>query len=371
MATFHEYAMSYQISNARIGVVSGTTQNTALVTGICALVSGATGFFGGHLVMALQAQGFHVRALARKTSDVTNLTALGVEIVYGDLSDAESLQKAAAGQRYVFHTAGKVSDWGERHEFFAANEGGTARVIEACKRAGVERLVYISSLTVLGLPHDGRTVDETTPYGVDANDAYSASKIAGERLALAAHSQSGLSVTVVRPGVIWGPGDITIIPRFAALLRRGMMVYPSGGHNLIIMSQVRNLAAGVILAAKTATAGGQIYHITDGEELTARQALVGLANAMGVAPPRLSVPYCAVYGVGTIMELAAKAMCRVEPPVITRYAVRLVSCHCRYKIDKARHDLGYVPLVSFRTGIAELALDPALGFPHLLTNKGV
>ena len=350
--------------------MTGKPLNTALVTGTCALVSGATGFFGSYLVTALQAQGFQVRALARKTSDVTKLTALGVEIVYGDLSDAESLRKAAAGQRYVFHTAGKVSDWGARHEFFAANEGGTARVIDACKNAGVERLVYISSLTVLGLPRDGRTVDETSPYGADTHDAYSASKIAGERLALLAHGQSGLSVTVVRPGVIWGNGDITIIPRFAALLRRGMMVYSGGGHNIIAMSHVRNLAVGTILAAQTATTGGQIYHITDGEELTARQALVSLAHSMDVPPPRLSMPYLVLYGIGTIMELAAKAMCRVEPPVITRYAVRLVSCHCRYNVDKARHDLGYAPLVSFREGIAELAFDPTFGYPHSRTTKG-
>jgi nucleoside-diphosphate-sugar epimerase len=180
-----------------------------------------------------------------------------------------------------------------------------------------------------------------------------------------------LSVTVVRPGVIWGTGDITIIPRFAALLRRGVMVYPGGGQNLIAMSHVHNLAAGVILAAQTATAGGQIYHITDGEELTARQALVSLAHAMGVPPPRLSVPYWVMYGIGAIMELGAKAMDRAEPPAITRYAVRLVSCHCRYNIDKARSELSYVPLVNFRTGITELALDFKPGFPHLQTTKGV
>lgn len=342
--------------------MTGTPPNTALVTGTCALVSGATGFFGCHLAAALHAHGFHVRALARKTSDVTKLTALGIEIVYGDLNDAESMQKATVGQRYVFHTAGKVSDWGTRHEFFDANEKGTALMIDACKRAGVESLVYISSLSVLGLPRDGRTVDESTPYGTNVHDAYSASKIAGERLALVAHGQGGLRVTVVRPGVIWGPGDITIIPRFAALLRRRVMVYPGGGHNLIAMSHVCNLAAGAILAAQTATAGGQIYHITDGEELTARQAIVDLAHAMGVPPPRLSVPYWAVYGIGTIMELTAKSMGSVEPPAITRYAVRLVSCHCRYNLDKARHDLGYVPLVSFKTGIAELALDPTFSF---------
>jgi len=334
---------------------------TALVTGTSALVSGATGFLGGHLAAALVARGYRVRALARTTSDVRGLVALGVEIVHGDLGDPASLRRAAEGQRLVFHTAGKVSDWGPREEFFRANVEGTANVVAACRAAGVGRLLHVSSLTVLGLPRGGETVDESSPYGAHVRDPYSASKIEGERLARAAHGQGGLAVTVVRPGVIWGPGDTTIIPRFAALLRRGAFVYTDGGRNLVGMSHVANLSDGAILAAESPVAAGQVYHLTDGEELTAHDAVTALAAAIGVPAPRLSLPYWAVLGIAGVLEVAAWAVRSRRPPAMTRYGVRLVSCHCRYDLAKARRELGYAPRVSFRQGIAELATDPSLG----------
>jgi nucleoside-diphosphate-sugar epimerase len=342
-------------------VIGTSSEKTALVTGTSALVSGATGFFGGHLAAALVDRGYRVRALARISSDVRRLVKLGVEIVHGDLEDLDSLCRAAEGQRLVFHTAGKVSDWGARRDFFRANESGTRNVVTACQRSGVERLLHVSSLTVLGLPRDGRTVDERSPYGRHVRDAYSASKIAGEQVARAAHGVGGLAVTVVRPGVIWGPGDTTIIPRFAALLRRGVMIYTSGGRNLIGLSHVDNLAAGVLLAAETPAAAGEVYHVTDGEELTARQAIGELAHAMGTPAPWLSLPYSVVYGLAALLELPARALRQERPPAMTRYGVRLVSCHCHYDLAKARRDLGYAPAVSFRQGIAELAHDPALG----------
>jgi len=123
--------------------------NTALVTGACALVSGATGFLGSRLAATLAERGYRVRALVRSTSDLSRLSKLGVEVVVGDVGDRASLLRAAAGQRVVFHTAGLVTDWGPAAEFMAANRDGTANVIAACQAAGVSRLVHISSLTVL------------------------------------------------------------------------------------------------------------------------------------------------------------------------------------------------------------------------------
>jgi nucleoside-diphosphate-sugar epimerase len=328
------------------------------VTGPCALVSGATGFLGGRLAAALVARGWRVRALARPTSDVRALAALGVEIAPGDLDDAASLDRAAEGQRVVFHTAGRVSDWGPREAFFRANVEGTRRVVAACRRAGVERLVHVSSLTVLGLPRDGRTVDESTPPA-DPRDPYSASKLEGERLAAGAHG-AGLAVTVVRPGVIWGPGDVTIVPRLAALLRRGALVLVDGGRNRIGLSHVDNLVAGMLLAAEAPAAAGRLYHLTDGEELTARAAIEAIAGVLGVPPPRRSLPFAAVLALAAVLEGAARLARRPRPPAMTRYGVRLVSCDCRYDLARERGELGYAPRVSFRDGVRALAGDPAL-----------
>jgi nucleoside-diphosphate-sugar epimerase len=327
---------------------------SALVTGVSALVSGASGFLGGRLAVALKARGYTVRALARPTSDVARLAAEGIGIVSGDLADEGSLERAAAGQRLVFHTAARVGDWGAGNEYHRVNVDGTARVIAACLRSGVRRLVHVSSLTVLGLPRGGAAVDEETPLAAHGADPYSASKIAGEELVRRAHGRGGLETVVVRPGVIWGPGDATFLPRFAALLRKGSMMLVGGGRNRVALSHVDNLVQGMLLAAVVPAAAGQVYHLTDGEEITAAEAFRLLAEALGSAPPRRSLPFPVAFAVASLMEAWARTRRRSEPPLFTRYGVRLIASDGRYEIGKARRELGYRPAVDFRRGICAL-----------------
>jgi nucleoside-diphosphate-sugar epimerase len=327
--------------------------------GRAVLVTGATGFVGGHLVNGLFARGYRVRALARAQSDVTGLTQRGIEVVRGDLSDLAALVRATAGQEQVFHTAGRVSDWGSRDQFWTANVEGTAQLIAACQQSGVRRLVHLSSLTVLGLPRDGRLVDEQSPYGQPPpGDFYTESKIGGEQRVRAAHGQGGLETTVVRPGAIWGPGDTVILPRVMRLLRRGLMPYIDQGRNLLGMSYVDNLVLGLCLAAEAPEAAGQLYHVTDGQEITARAALDGLADALGKPRPRVSLPYRLLLGLAGGVEGASRLLRRPGPPPLTRYGVRFVACDCRYDISKARCELGYQPVVGFGEGAARLAALP-------------
>jgi nucleoside-diphosphate-sugar epimerase len=322
---------------------------------VSALVSGATGFLGGRLAIALREQGCTVRALARPTSDVSRLVARGIEIVTGDLTDEESLVRAAAGQQLVFHTAGRVGDWGPADVFHKLNVDGTARLIAACRKNRVRRLVHMSSLTVLGLPRSGALVDEKTPLAARGADPYTASKIAGEELVRRANGQEGLETVVVRSGVIWGPGDPTFLPRFAALLRAGKMVLVDGGRNRVALSHVENLVQGMLLAAAVPAAAGQVYHLTDDEEITAAEAFRFLAEALGFPPPRRSLPFSAVFSAASLMEAWARLRQRSTPPAFTRYGVRLVASDCRYDIGKARRELGYRPALTFRQGVAALA----------------
>ena len=325
-----------------------------MVTGVSALVSGATGFLGGRLAVALNDQGYRVRALARLTSDVSHLAARGIGIVTGDLADEDSLSRAACGQHVVFHTAGKVGDWGAAEQFHEANVEGTARVIAACRRNHVRRLVYVSSLTVLGLARNGARVDEETPVTARAADPYTASKIAAEQLVRRAHGEDGLETVVVRPGVIWGPGDATFLPRFAELLRRERMVLVAGGRNRVALSHVANLVQGMLLAADIPAAAGQVYHLTDGEEITAAEAFRLLAEALGAPPPRRSLPFAVAHAAASLMEAWAKWRRQAAPPAFTRYGVRLVASDNRYDIGKARRELGYRPAITFRQGVAAL-----------------
>jgi 2-alkyl-3-oxoalkanoate reductase len=326
----------------------------ALVTGISALVSGATGFLGNHLLVKLREKGFKVKALVRRTSDISGLVHSGVELVEGDILDRPSLRRAMDGQQLVFHTAGKVSDWGFRREFWQANVEGTANVIAACREAGVKRLIHVSSLTVLGLPRSGAQVDEKTPLADSVRDFYTISKIAGEKLVREAQGDGGLETVVIRPGVIWGAGDITILPRLVALLRRGRLIFIGRGNNQLGLSHVENLSQGIILAARSPSAAGQIYHLTDGEKITARSAFCELAAVLGVPPPRFSLPFPIVYFLAACLERTARLRNAAAPPALTRYGVRLVACDCGYDISKAQDELGYRPLLMFRQGITAL-----------------
>jgi len=323
--------------------------------GALALVTGATGFVGGRLAAELVAHGFRVRALSRRAGGHDALEGLGVEVVRGDLADRASLARAATGASVVFHAAARVSDWGPREAFLAANVEGTRSLVDACRGAGVRRFVHLSSLTVLGLPRDGRVVTEETPPARPApGDFYSESKLEGERIVREAHGAGGLATTVVRPGAIWGPGDPNVVPRIVRLLRRGAMPYVAGGGNLLGLTHVENLVAGLLLAAQTTEAAGRLYHVTDGEEVTAREAIGALADALGVARPRIPLPFPVVLGAAALVEGTARLLGLRRAPSLTRYGVRFVACHARYDVGKARRELGYAPRVTFRDGVAAL-----------------
>lgn len=319
------------------------------------LVTGATGFVGRRLAAALVARGGRVRALTRRPSGLEELERSGVEIVRGDLDDPASLVRAAEGASVVFHAAGRVSDWGPREAFLRTNAEGTRNVVGACRQAGVARLVHLSSLTVLGLPRDGRLVSEgTTTATPKRGDFYTESKLLAERCVVEAHGKGGLATTVVRPGAIWGPGDPNVIPRVVRLLRRGAMPLVGGGRNLLGLTHVTNLVHGLVLAADTEAAAGRLYHVTDGEEITAREALDAIADALGAPRPRLALPFGLVLGAAALVEAASRALGRRSPPPVTRYGVRFVSCDARYDVGKARRELGYEPVMTFREGVSGL-----------------
>lgn len=320
-----------------------------------ALVTGASGFLGGQLAGFLKRRGYRVQALVRATSDTRRLQALGIDIAEGDLDDHASLVAGLRGQRFVFNCAARVSDWGPRQAFFRVNRDGAGALVAAAREAGVERVVHVSSLTVLGLRRSAERVDESTPPRSRRLDPYSESKLAGERLVRDAHGHGGLATVIVRPGVIWGPGDPHILPRIVALLRRGRMVYVAGGANHVALSHVENLCLGLALAAEVPAAAGRVYHVIDAEDLTARQVLDGLAEGLGTPRPRLSLPFFAVYGAATLLEASGRLVGRAEPPLLTRYGVRLVASDCRYDRSRAARELGYRPAVSFAAGVASLA----------------
>ena len=347
-------------------------------------ITGASGFIGGKLAERLLAAGRPVRVLARRP--LPQLAERGAVVIAGDLHDAAALRRGAEGAGTVFHVAGRVGVWGPPADFFRVNVEGTRQVLAACRAAGVPRLVYTSSPSVVYSGGDLAGVDESAPLCTAAPCAYPTSKAAAEREVCAAHSAS-LATVALRPHLVWGPGDQNLVPRILALAKRGRLKIVGAGRNLVDLTHIDNvvdahLQAEVALQnpcllskgsapadalepddhpgliskgrSRPAGVGGRAYFITNGEPVVLWDWVNELLRGLGMAEITGRVSLGAAYRAGAVLEFLWRALpLRGEPPM-TRFVAKELATHHWFRIDAARRDLGYVPRVSMSGGTAAL-----------------
>jgi dihydroflavonol-4-reductase len=303
-----------------------------------ALVTGATGFVGAAVARALLREGWQVRALVRAGADRRNLQGLEIETVPGDLIESASLARAAAGCTGVFHVAADYR-LGVRdpRELYRTNVEGTRNVLAAALAAGVQRVVYTSSVATIGIPADGTPGSETTPVALsDMIGHYKRSKFLAEQVAREA-AQGGASVVIVNPSTPVGPGDVKPTPtgrlvRDAASGR--MPAYVDTGLNIV---HVDDVAAGHLLAFGHGRDGES--YILGGENLTLRAILADIAHLVGRRPPRIRLPALALLPVAVVAEGVAR-LTGISTR-ITLESVRLARKHMYFSSDKAVRELGY------------------------------
>ncbi len=317
-----------------------------------AFVTGGSGFIGGRLVGRLADGGCRVRSLARSDASAAAVEALGAEAVRGDLADLGSIRSGADGCDTAFHLAAHLGQWGTRDEFVAGNVTGTENALAACREAGVERFVHCGTEAALLTGEPLRGVDETAPLRPDSKALYSSTKALAE-LAVRAASDGGFETVVVRPRLVWGAGDTTLLPEFVAAVKAGKFAWIGGGDHRTDTTQVDNVVEGLLLAAAKGAAG-EAYFVTDGEPIVFREFLSELLETQGIEPPTRSVPAW----LGGIVAAGSEATWRTlrlggEPP-LTRLALWLSSQECTIDISKARSELGYAPVKSRSEGLAEL-----------------
>lgn len=311
----------------------------SLPPGLC-LVTGATGFVGSAVVRALLGADNDVRVLARPKSDRRNLLDLSVEIVEGSLEDAPSLARAVAGCRYLFHAAADYRLWvPDPAPMFRANVEGTRVLMSAALDAGIERVVYTSSVATLGLVPEG-SADEETPSKVeDMVGPYKRSKFQAEAVVRDLAARSGLPAVIVNPSAPVGPRDRKPTPTGRLILEaaRGRMPgYVDTGLNIV---HVDDVAAGHLAAAEMGGVGER--YILGGENLPLAAILAEVAAAAGKRPPRIRVPYTLAYPVAVGAELVARLT--NKEPFITLDGVRLARKKMYFTSAKASHKLGYTP----------------------------
>lgn len=329
------------------------------------LITGATGLLGSHIAEKLRAAAQDVRALVRPGSDTSFLDRLGVDKATGDVTDADSMVAAMKGVGVVYHAAARVGDWGPWREFVAVTIDGTRNVVEAAARAGVQRLLHISSISAYGHPDGaGLVLDETAPLGQKLHkwSYYSRAKVEAERIVWAAHEAGRVPVTVIRPSWLYGQRDRASMPRLIRAIRAGKGKLIGDGANRLNLTYAGNEADGCILAASSPKAVGQAYNLCNDGEITQREYLNRIARAIGAKPVSKHVPYKVAYAAAFLMELAGHAVGRKSPPLVTRYSVWLIGRRVFFSSEKISRELGYSPAVGYDEGIA-LAVRSAMENP--------
>lgn len=310
------------------------------------LVTGASGFIGGHLTRALVAAGEEVGILVRPTSDTRHLAGLPVERFVGDLTEPASLQEAVSGVDRIFHCAAVVDDWGDPATFRAVNVGGTLYLLTAALNAGVQKFVYVSSTEVYG--HPDYPAAEDAPYRY-RGWPYCDTKIDAEKHAWDFVSR-GLPLTIVRPATVYGPRWTTII-EFIKLLRRGQMILVNGGRKNAGLVYVDNLIDLLLLTGEPDAGLGRAYNVTDGLDVPWAQFINNLARMLSQEPVQRSLPRRLAYAVGWLLETWGRGRGATSRPLVTRMAVEFTGTDQGFPSDRARRELGWVPRVDFRAGM--------------------
>ena len=329
-------------------------------------ITGASGFIGGKIAERLLGEGRRVRVLARRP--LPQFEKLGAEVVLGDLNDSSALHRGCAGVGTVFHVAGRVGIWGPAAEFFRVNVEGTRNVIAACRAAGVPRLVYTSSPSVVYSGGDLSGVNESALLCTRAPCAYPTSKAAAERLVREAHSAE-LATISLRPHLVWGPGDKNVIPRVVALARRRRLKIVGHGQNRVDLTHITNVVDAHLLGevaligragsnregrSERLLAGGEAYFITNGEPVMLWEWLNQLLRGIGLPDVRQHISLRNATLVGGLLETLWRVLPLQGEPPMTRFAAKELATDHWFDLTAARRDLGYRPRVSMAAGTAEL-----------------
>lgn len=273
------------------------------------LVTGGTGFLGRHLVNNLVNEGYDVTLLARRSSNVSWLEGKEITVAYGDVTNADSIHKAIKGCKFIIHAAGFFRFWGLKNLFYEVNLEGTKNVVKAVLNSDIQRMVFVSTIAVVGDPPPNALIDEEIEC--NPQDDYQKSKLSAERHILQNFRENNLPAIVVRPGAFYGPGSSYGFNRlFIEEPMRGWRVKVEGGERLTFPVYVPDVAKIVVNALKLGKPG-KIYNISD-KSVTHNHVNLIVSKILGISSWRIKVSSPMMIGLAGIMELAAKMTTR-EP----------------------------------------------------------
>ncbi len=314
------------------------------------LVTGASGFLGGHLTQTLVQQGLTPRIFIRPNSRRATLPLDKVEVIEGDLRDADALKKAVSGVSLVYHCAATMK--GSKAEFFESNVQGTQQLLAAAQSAGVQRFMHVSSVAVYG-PGQKTIIREEEGYDPfpQQRGYYTWTKIESDRLSLQFAKEQNFPVTVLRPGIIYGPGTKPFFARLHYNLKGKAHIVIGQPNALLPLVFVKSVVAALLLAGEKPLSPFSVYNVVDGAirqgDLLERQAEAMQKRVRPVyLPPRF-------VGIGAMALETVYRLLRRGSPALSRYRVQRACQSLAHDTTKARKELGWRPEISLPEGLQQ------------------
>lgn len=320
-----------------------------------ALITGATGFLGGHAARRLARMGWNVCALGRSLDAGGQLERDGIRFIEADLRNAAAVERACAGQDVVLHCGALSAPWGPYRSFYECNVDATRHVLAGCRKHGIQRLIHISTPSVLFDYRPRRSVREDDPLPRRPANAYAATKLLAEQEVLTA-CQDGLPALILRPRAIFGPQDRSLFPRLLEANAKGGVPMIGKGQAIIDLTFVDNVVDAMILGCQAGPeALGRAYHISNGEAYTFSELMEKLFAMLDISLHIRRIPYKAAYSLAALLELAYTVLHLKGEPPLTRYTVGSIGVTHTLDISLARRYLGYAPQVSVEDGLRRFA----------------
>ena len=311
------------------------------------VVTGATGFLGSALVTKLIKQRQSVRILVRDEKKARQQFADAVTIVPGDITDAAPVQQVVDGATTIYHLAGSLYHPSIPTELYRRTHvEGTRILLKACQgQTQVRRIVHVGTTGVYGVTGE---VPATEDAPLAPTNPYEATKLEGELLALSAYQEQGLPVTVVRPGLVYGPGDLHLLSFFVSI-NKGQFRVIAGGNALLHPIYIDDLVAAFLLGAESPLAVGHSYNIAGEHPVTVRELATAIAHALGKELPRGSIPLW-LANVASDLFAVTPGM-RGERAPLTHSRVQFLTHSRLYDISRARSELGFAPKIGLEEGM--------------------
>ncbi len=309
------------------------------------IITGATGFIGGHLARCLHRDGVDVVATGRSEAHGRALQSAGIEFRPADMLDCEALMNALAPAGCVVHCAGKSADWGGASEFHNVNVVGTRNLVRACEHHGIRRIVFLSTPSIYYTGRDRFDVTESEPVPPRQLTHYAGAKLQAEQELLGL-AERGFEVIILRPRAVLGPHDTTITPRILRLAEGRSFPLIGGGEAITEITAVDNLVDAVRAALNASPAAwNTVYNITNGEPIRIRDWFARVLDAFDRPFRPRKVPLVAAKSAAVVMELASRLPFGPKEPAFTRFSVGYMATSMTLSLDRARSRLGYSPKI--------------------------